>query len=200
VKRISVFMTVGVLLVAMTAAVAVAHEFINCDGGSCNGDEHDNVIEGTEKRDRIEAEAGNDEVEALGSPEGKTDKVYGQGGNDDIFSGRDDDYVSGGSGDDDIFDEAGPYGGNPRDKDTVLGGGDDDEIDVVDGDVRDNVDCGSGTDTVRFDRFSNDRHDKIANNCETKIRVEPASANSATADSETVSAQQYGEETTETSS
>ena len=183
-------MAVGALLLVLTAAAAVAHEFINCDGGYCEGDRHDNIIDGTEKRDKVEAKAGNDEIWGYGSPQDKRDVLYGQGDNDDIYGGRDDDYLSGGSGNDDIYDEAGPRSGDDADVDKVYGGSGNDYINVADGDGRDEVDCGEGSDDVVVRDDGDD-----ADNCEDR---DPAS--SASADSATVSAQQYGEETTETSS
>ena len=183
-------MAVGALLLVLSAAVAVAHSLVECDGGTCNGDRHDNRIKGTEKRDVIEARAGNDTIEAFGSmrSDGRRDVIYGQGGADDIFAGRDNDYVSGGGGNDEIFDEAGPRSGDDADDDEVYGGSGADHINVLDGDGRDFVDCGEGSDEiVRDDGDDTD-------NCEDRD-----TASSASADSATVSAQQYDGETTESS-
>lgn len=194
-KRIPLIMAVGALLLVLSAGVALAHVvFINCDGGPCNGTKHENFIDGTERRDVIEAKAGEDEVWAYGSErsgEDARDVIYGQGDADEIHSGRDNDYVSGGSGNDRIFDEAGPLGNDESDEDEVYGDSGNDRINVRDGDGLDYVNCGRGSDDV----VVRDDGDE-ADNCERRRD----SLDSASADSATVSAQQYGGETTETSS
>lgn len=173
VKRIILVMTVGVFLLTLAAGVATAAlNEIRCADQNpstqeCNGTQKSDKIIGTKHRDEIFAKRGND-------------LVYGRDGNDEIHGSYGDDTLYGGSGDDRIFDNE--IGG---DTDKVYGQSGNDFINVADGDSKDSVDCGSGRDTVKFDKGDN-----IASNCERRQRV-----NSPTS----TDAQQYADSTEETS-
>lgn len=171
-KRFILVMTVGVFLLTLAAGVATAAlNEIRCANQNpgteeCNGTQKSDKIIGTNNRDEIFAKRGNDEVRA-------------RGGNDEVHGSFGDDNLSGGSGKDRIFDNE--IGG---DTDKAFGQDGDDFINVADGDSKDTVDCGSGTDTVKYDRG-----DKIDNNCERRQRV----------NSPTTATQQYEDESTTSS-
>jgi hypothetical protein len=116
-------------------------------------------------------------------PGGGGDMVFGQGGADTIHDRRGEDELLGVDGDDTLYGEGGGdflrastgsneyFGGSGPDGihaglstvgevETVSGGPGNDDIFAPDG-VRDNIDCGSGTDTVAHDVL-----DKIADDCE----------------------------------
>lgn len=81
-------------IVLMFAGAAVAHTNVNCGGGDCIGDEHDNVVDGTTGYDAIYPRAGHDRVEA----KAWGDHVHGEGGDDLLYAGDGDDAVRGDDG------------------------------------------------------------------------------------------------------
>ncbi|QOV87807.1 calcium-binding protein [Humisphaera borealis] len=108
---------------------------------------------------------------------GGADKYYGEAGDDFFYGeGSDNVYFSGGDGDDEFYVTFGGtlVGGNGNDKFyaggsapiTINAGAGNDIIDVCNGEVKDIVDGGTGTDQVKIDKFSNTQLDKTTN-CET---------------------------------
>jgi Ca2+-binding RTX toxin-like protein len=92
------------------------------------------------------------------------DEMYGLAGRDDIRGKDGEDYIEGGTGNDDLYGQDGRdemYGG--RGADRVFGGRNADYINVADDRPDDDVDCGSGADTVVKDTGD------TADNCETTI-------------------------------
>jgi Ca2+-binding RTX toxin-like protein len=99
------------------------------------------------------------------SPEPGNDRLFGGVGQDSLYGDDGNDFLHGGAATDAFFDEGG--------KDQIKGGSGSDRIETgliwrqgfatPDG-VVDTVDCGSGTDTVYFQKGS----DKINANCEIK--------------------------------
>lgn len=108
------------------------------------------VIRGTRDSDTLEGGEGDDEIH--GGPGGDT--LIGRGG-DDRLHGEDgpDEIDGGGGGENLLYGGRGPdtiYAGFYSGSDTIESKGGDDTIYVDDG-VRDNIDCGPGTDRVRSD-------------------------------------------------
>ncbi len=144
----------GVLL---TSNVALA-ERIRCTGGVCRGTQQADFMTGTHGADQIFAEDGNDDIVGLSG----NDRINGGAGNDLIFGEAGNDRLDGGVGADRIV------GGDGVD--IISGGSGSDFIDSASdeglGPLRDEVDCGSGIDTVIADAL-----DKVASNCENVTRV-----------------------------
>lgn len=117
----------------------------------------DLTIEGSDSRETLRGEAGEDDVIDAG---GNNDTVYAGDGDDTVFGGSGHDRLYGGTGTDDLQGGSGDdrlEGGDGADtltggegRDTLLGGSGDDTF-VVDGstDSTDTFRGGSGTDTVK---------------------------------------------------
>lgn len=84
------------------------------------------------------------------------DVVNAKGGADTIYGGRGSDRLNGDKGDDAIYDQAGD------DADVAKGGSGNDNINVDDGDGRDEVYCGKGD----KDKVKADPGDFVAADCE----------------------------------
>lgn len=127
------------------------------------GGEGDDRLYGGPGRDSINGGQGNDLLKGQRSP----DILNGGPGNDNIHGGSNPDYILGGPGDDRIF----PGG----DTDTVDAGAGDDYIDSADH-LKEEIDCGSGKDTIRMYRYksalpgSYTNEDKVKR-CEIKVYV-----------------------------
>lgn len=113
-----------------------------------NGTVKSDRIVGTNKRDVIYAQDGNDRVRARAG----NDTVYGGSGRDRLEGNSGKDVLEGGSSNDTLIGNGGA--------DDLDGGSGNDRIEARDG-VRDVVYCGSGTDTVIADR-----KDRILDDCE----------------------------------
>lgn len=135
-----VLLCVGALLVALMAGVALSKD-INCRKSTCLGTKKGDLITGSDRSQTIKAGSGNDKVFALGG----NDKVYGQGDDDDISGGTGDDTIYGAGGDDELSDDAGPFEGNPADRDVIFVGPETISVDVGDGDVLDVVCIAEGS-------------------------------------------------------
>jgi Ca2+-binding RTX toxin-like protein len=180
-KKMTTMAMLGVLILALSAGAALAAG-ITCSGGPCVGTSADDVIDGSEVRDRINArggddnadgragsdevvgDAGNDTLLGDGANTGDTDgndSVFGQLGNDRLGGRGGSDLLDGGFG----FDTIDARELNPASTgvDTVRGDIGGDTIRAVDG-KRDNIDCGAGTDDVFFDAGV----DVVSSNCEGK--------------------------------
>jgi Ca2+-binding RTX toxin-like protein len=117
------------------------------------GNDRDNNIKGTAKRDVICGRGGNDTIRGMGS----NDLIFGNAGNDTIQGNGGDDTIYGGGGEDNIQGNDGNdriYGGEKGDllqgndgRDTIRGGGGDDTIQGGAGD--DDIDGGVGNDTTQ---------------------------------------------------
>ena len=147
----------AMLLIAAGVALAATY----------NGTERNDVIYGGSSADTIDGKGG-------------ADALYGKGGNDTLYGGKGndnpttslydkvtkayvgagvrgaggDDTIDGGEGDDDIEGNAGRdtvKDPSPNDADRAWGGTEDDELDVADGDTRDQVACGEGADGKQID-------------------------------------------------
>jgi hypothetical protein len=113
------------------------------------GNDRDNNIKGTAKRDVICGRGGNDTIRGMGC----NDLIFGNAGNDTIQGNGGDDTIYGGGGEDTIQGNDGNdriYGGEKGDllqgndgRDTIRGGGGDDTIQGGAGD--DDIDGGVGT-------------------------------------------------------
>lgn len=122
-KRVVLVLTVGALLLALTATVAIAATRYGTNGND--------VLSGTGKADTMYGLGGDD-------------LMYGLQGNDLMYGGYGNDYVYGRGGNDNIY---GKYGA-----DHMYGGGGNDYINVKDG-KRDYVDCGAGRDSFTVDKI-----------------------------------------------
>lgn len=146
-KTLTLFL-LGVLLVALTAGVAVAATVTCTLNTTCKGTPVADTITGTSSNDFIRALAGKDSV----NPGPGNDIVRGEE-NKDIIGGfpngadSGDDSLLGGDGRDTIVD----VNDSEDDTDVVNGGAGDDTIDVEDGDADDSGDCGEGSDTLEAD-------------------------------------------------
>lgn len=188
-KRATISMVVGTLLLILAAGTAVA-AVVDCVGGDCFGTPDNDTLNGSAREDFIHGLGGADVVSGLGS----NDVLYAYSGVFD-FSGGGDDRLRGGEGSDRLYGDSGNdtlYGdlgddellGTGGGDDTVVGGGGADHVaanwvgshDVVAGgdgedfieatdQTKDVVDCGTGRDRVLFD----ERLDKIRR-CEIKNR------------------------------
>lgn len=140
-KRFGMMLVVGALLLALSASIALA---VNRTGGS-----GDDVLFGTEARDTLRGNGGNDTLYGFGNPVGANapfdnDALFGNRGNDKLYGGknrdlawggRGNDLVRGGPGNDSPFEVIGLYG--DKGNDTVRG---------MDG--NDSVGGGAGSDTI----------------------------------------------------
>jgi Ca2+-binding RTX toxin-like protein len=159
---------------------------------SVRGTPRDDVLAGTNHRDRISGLGGNDTIYGRRNADrirGGTgndivyagtgndtvlggagrDALYGGLASDRLYAGRGADFLYGGPGDDDLWaqDRADVSPREVERSDTVNGGPDTDRIHVRDGEP-DRVACGPGYDTVLADRA-----DQVAPNCERVRRRSP---------------------------
>lgn len=155
-RKVTMMVLVGALLLALTAGVAVARTY-TCSAANCPGTDNPDKITGTDRSQTFEVFAAADVVNA-------------KGGADTIYGGRGGDDLNGGKGEDAIYDQAGD------DADVVYAGSGDDFISVDDGDGRDKVYCGKGNDKVKADPG-----DFVASDCEKGdvLRVQNAQPNAA---------------------
>ena len=115
----------------------------------------DNAVVGTPERNRMDGGAGDDTIRALA-------------GNDTVFDTEGRNVAYGGEGDDWITISGSGYGGPGEDTvDVVFGegkavGGPGADLILVHNDERDTVSCGTGRDTVYFDK----ELDSLATDCE----------------------------------
>jgi Ca2+-binding RTX toxin-like protein len=149
---------------------------ILCRGGTCYGTNRADEIRGSNVRDLIYAKDGRDEVQggysgdkiyggrggdsldgdfSSGSEEetttGGNDWVYGGPGSDTLNGGPGNDYLRGAEGNDTIdAREFSDVGAGASGQDVVIGGSGDDTIEAVDLNP-DQIYCGKGTDTVRYE-------------------------------------------------
>ncbi len=162
-RKATTMLVVGVLLVALTAVIAVAAvgPVMQCDGlgdqnpkrKKCVGTDQADFITGNEYGETIKALANEDQVDAGGG----NDKVYGGEDNDDIEGGTGNDTLRADDGDDTVTDQSGPDSGDPPDEDVVYLGEGVDSAFVNDGDGKDIVHCDGPTDV------SSDEGDKLRN-------------------------------------
>ena len=122
-KRVIMVLTVGALLLALTATVALAATRYGTNG--------DDLMYGTNGADRMYGRGG-------------SDLMYGLAGNDLMYGGYGNDYVYGRDGNDSLY---GRYG-----YDEISGGKGSDYIDTKDG-KRDRVWCGPGRDSFTVDKL-----------------------------------------------
>jgi Ca2+-binding RTX toxin-like protein len=120
-RRATMVLMVGMLLLALAAGVAPAAE-VACTGGACTGTRNQDSITGTDRPDEIHALGGKDFVDARGDAvevrcDGGGDRLFGDTKNDRALDGNDEVY---GGGIDDLF----GLGGS----DLLDGGSDDDFI------------------------------------------------------------------------
>lgn len=119
-----------------------------------NGTSGNDTLYGTSASDNINGFAGQDVIWGRGGNDvidagPGNDRVYGEGGNDQLYGKDGNDLLYGGDGNDTI--------GGDRGRDTIFGGGNNDTIMLSAGDVPagqvENIDCGTGSDTVIFADF-----------------------------------------------
>lgn len=160
-KRVGTLLTATVMMVVVSASMAVAAVKYGTGGGD--------FIRGTEGSDVLYGRGGSDFVQALEDDDilyggdgrdlldgqAGDDKIYGGGGGDEVFSFPGDDIVYGGGGSDLIFEGRG--------ENVLYGAGGDDffQATAIDPDSpgsekttpkrKDLIYCGSGTDTVVVD-------------------------------------------------
>jgi hypothetical protein len=135
-RRITVFLVVGALLLTTFPAIALAAE-ITC-GTSSDRSAHPVICQGTNNSDQIRERKGT-----------KQDDIRARDGNDTINARR------AGSDADSVYAQPG-----------------DDTIRANDGDTRDKIDCGQGTDTATIDVKRNTSGtitaaDQVSSDCET---------------------------------
>ena len=128
------------------------------DGGMCDGTDASERIYGTPELDRIDGGGGDDTIHALAG----WDKVFDTEGRNAAYGGDGDDWITiSGSG----------YGGPGEDTIEVVFregkavGGPGADLIVVHDDERNTVSCGTGRDTVYFDK----ELDSLAADCERQI-------------------------------
>jgi Ca2+-binding RTX toxin-like protein len=156
-KRASVFLVAAALLLALSAGVALAQNFIGTSGPD--------VIAGTDKADFIDGKGAADQLSGL---DGR-DTTLGRAGDDLIEGGRGPDRLTGGPDNDTI------YGGGGND--AVNGGPGDDTIIVSDDgtgpDSADQYACGDGEDTV-YVRSADHSTLQDEHNCEHRLNPKDA--------------------------
>ena len=120
-RRVILIFTVGTLLLALTATVAMAATLVGTNGDDWFfGPRHDDQMYG----------------------KGGDDIMQGMEGNDLMYGGYGNDYFSGDYGDDNLYDRHG--------SDYLYGNDGQDYINAKDGN-RDHVNCGSGRDSFTAD-------------------------------------------------
>jgi len=120
-RRVILVLTVGALLLALTATVAMAATRYGTNG--------DDLMYGTNNADKMYGRSG-------------SDLMYGLAGDDLMYGGYGDDYVYGRDGNDNLYDRHG--------YDEISGGKGNDYINVKDG-KRDRIWCGPGRDSFTTD-------------------------------------------------
>jgi hypothetical protein len=187
-SKLSKVLALAALVIAMTAAIAVA--------ASITGTAGDDNLVGTSSGDNISGLAGNDKIIGQGAGDNLSggdgnDRIYGDGrcppgttdpfycdtadnGNsdtgDNIDGGNGNDYVNGNGGGDNLNGGAGA--------DIVIGGGGKDNMNGNDGNDTlyaqdggpDVIDCGAGTDTAYIDKAKD-----ITKSCEV-VSTSPVAA------------------------
>ncbi|MEL7271830.1 MAG: tandem-95 repeat protein [Pseudomonadota bacterium] len=103
------------------------------------GSAFDDKVYAAAETQELRLGAGNDTVDA-DNVAGVDRIIYGEAGNDTLFSGSANDTIYGGTGDDTLLGEVG---------DDILFGGDDNDI-IHGGEGADTIDGGAGTDTISF--------------------------------------------------
>jgi Ca2+-binding RTX toxin-like protein len=157
VKRTLLLAAAAVLVTLAVAPAAPAKLVVGTPG--------DDVLAGTDHRDRIRGLAGNDTIAGNGGPDllfggPGADSVTGDDGSDLLWGGHGNDTLEGGNGPDLLF------GG--KGLDTLEGGEGNDVLRTVDRDaLPDIVDCGPGRDRAVI------RVGDVAVNCE-RVRSVPA--------------------------
>ena len=149
--------TIG-LAVLLAASAAYALD-IQCPpsvgSAACIGTDDADVMDGTDGLDTIVGLGGDDTIRGLGAPDRLTgdgnaaavqgdDELFGGDGSDNLIGGAGSDLLSGEGGDDEV--SAGFLVG----ADAVEGGPGNDTVNAVEG-QSDDIDCGPGRDSVRFD-------------------------------------------------
>jgi RTX calcium-binding nonapeptide repeat (4 copies) len=122
VKRATISMVVGTLLLILAAGTALA-AVVDCFGGDCFGTPDNDTLNGSAGEDFIHGLGGADVVSGLGS----NDVLYAYSGVFD-FSGGGDDRLRGGEGNDRLYGDSGNdtlYGDLGDDELLGTGGGDD---------------------------------------------------------------------------
>ncbi len=110
---------------------------------SINGDEKDNILEGTNEDDQIHGAGGDDLIKGL---EGK-DTLFGGDGNDTLIGNQQDDTLSGGDGFDSLRGSLGnDYLDGGKQADTLAGGMGNDKM--YGGSGKDYLSAGQGDDTL----------------------------------------------------
>ena len=155
------------LPIAMSAHASVKIEDIKKDDiivgtldlGVLQGNNHDNLIIGTQGPDEIFGKGGDDIIYASGS----NDKVFAGPGDDQVNAGTEDDYVEGNIGNDVLIGDDGD--------DIIVGGDGNDQIfggigdDTLEGDAGANsFNCGPGVDTITD--FNPSQGDVMSPDCE----------------------------------
>jgi hypothetical protein len=203
-KRASLLLTVVATLLTSAAGVAVAASTVNCATTSlCTGTSGDDTIYGNQWNNWLEGRGGSDVI--LGK-QGK-DQLYGgkkdpntgasdlsstaDTSSDAIKGGQGDDKIYGGKGNDTLRDLSG-YNATKQngveDADSIYGEDGDDLLGAADGDTKDTVDGGSGTndscevdakDSTKAQEDGNNGNNDKYTNCETVKVVVGATADNA---------------------
>jgi Ca2+-binding RTX toxin-like protein len=189
-RRTILLVTAMVATLVLASGVAFAATFITCSEDPCVGTNRDDLIDGTESSETINARAGDDLIAGNGGNDviygdnGK-DQGVGYGGNDTIYGGdgddgiigramrgdEDSDTVHGGKGNDVIdaatFDD--PLESQDPPVDYSYGESGNDTIYAQDGNV-DFIDCGEtkGGRTERDTVYYDEGIDTVTENCEIK--------------------------------
>lgn len=141
-KRLGIMLTMGALLLALSASIALA---VNRSGGP-----GDDVLRGTEAVDTLRGNGGNDTLFGFGSPLGGgnvpplNDALFGNRGNDAIYGGENRDLARGGRGQDLL--RGGPGNDSPFEAIGLNGERGNDTVRGMDG--NDSLSGGPGIDTI----------------------------------------------------
>ncbi len=188
-RRVLLLLSAMAAALVMASAVAMADHpnngYVDCNAQSdfqngswvCTGTDHADIIDGTYLSDTIYALAGDDIVNGYDENDTQyggdgNDKLYADEGDDTLWGGPGNDFLQassesdtyyGGTGNDTINAASGSPGDTATDVDSIYGEAGKDSIYARDGHV-DIIDCGSGSDTVRYDVGT----DEVAKGCERK--------------------------------
>jgi Ca2+-binding RTX toxin-like protein len=129
-------------------------------------------LSGTNERDLLDGENGDDEVHGLGARDTLlggygNDVIYGEPGRDFLVGKGGDDVLYGGDGDDKLL-----HGG--AGEDVLYGGDGNDELDGSDrarAPQRDKLYCGKGRDSYLTDWPRGPQLDYVSSSCEEKVKV-----------------------------
>ncbi len=164
--RLTVLLAGIAAMVLAAGGLAVAAN-ITCVANPCVGTPRNDVIEGTAGGDDIRARSGNDIVRPIAGPDG----AFGGRGNDNISDSSPQNTLEGEAGSD-LIQSGGASvldGGDGNDQlrgggfSIFRGGAGTDRINAAEGSGNpDQIQCGSGRDTVTFDRGV----DTVNSNCE----------------------------------